>query len=117
MILHLHLKEKWYRMIERGEKTEEYREIKPYWIRRLCYTRRHVHCLFRSPDECRYYCFEQKDPFVIDNFTHVCLQLGYKHETMIKEIEAITVGFGRPEWGAPKGRKVFIIKLVKGGES
>ena len=34
-ILHLSLQAKWYDMIERGEKTEEYREIKPYWEKRL----------------------------------------------------------------------------------
>jgi hypothetical protein len=33
--LHLPLKAKWYEMIESGVKTEEYREIKPYWIIRL----------------------------------------------------------------------------------
>ena len=38
-ILHQPLKAKWYRMIEDGEKTEEYREITPYWMKRLmvCY--------------------------------------------------------------------------------
>ena len=30
--LYLPLKAKWYDMIESGEKEEEYREIKPYWI-------------------------------------------------------------------------------------
>lgn len=30
-ILHLPLKAMWYEMIESGVKTEEYREIKPYW--------------------------------------------------------------------------------------
>lgn len=34
-ILNLVLKGHWYDMIERGEKTEEYREIKPYWEKRL----------------------------------------------------------------------------------
>ncbi len=34
-ILHLVLKRRWYEMIERGEKTEEYREIKPYWTKRI----------------------------------------------------------------------------------
>ena len=34
-ILHLPLKAKWYEMQERGEKTEEYREITPYWYQRL----------------------------------------------------------------------------------
>ena len=35
VILDLVLKGKWYDMIERGGKLEEYREIKPYWDRRL----------------------------------------------------------------------------------
>ena len=34
-VLDLVLKKKWYDMIESGEKTEEYREIKPYWEKRL----------------------------------------------------------------------------------
>ena len=34
-ILHLPLKAQWYEMIESGVKTEEYREIKPYWVQRL----------------------------------------------------------------------------------
>lgn len=29
------LKKKWFDMILSGEKKEEYREIKPYWVRRL----------------------------------------------------------------------------------
>lgn len=33
--LHLNLKKKWFDMILSGEKTEEYREIKGYWIDRL----------------------------------------------------------------------------------
>lgn len=34
-ILDLVLKGKWYDMIASGQKTEEYREIKPYWEKRL----------------------------------------------------------------------------------
>lgn len=34
-ILHLTLKKKWFDMIIRGDKKEEYREIKPYWDKRL----------------------------------------------------------------------------------
>jgi len=33
--LHLTLKEEWFKMILRGIKKEEYREIKPYWDVRL----------------------------------------------------------------------------------
>lgn len=34
-VLTVHLAEPWYSMIASGEKTEEYREIKPYWVRRI----------------------------------------------------------------------------------
>ena len=34
-ILELPLKSEWYLMIESGVKLEEYREIKPYWSKRL----------------------------------------------------------------------------------
>ena len=33
--LHLTLKEQWFDMILSGVKKEEYREVKPYWVRRL----------------------------------------------------------------------------------
>ena len=33
--LHLFLKDKWYDLIKSGDKTEEYRDIKPYWLNRL----------------------------------------------------------------------------------
>jgi len=35
-ILHLTLKKKWFDLIKEGKKKEEYREIKPYWEKRLC---------------------------------------------------------------------------------
>lgn len=34
-ILHLTLKKKWFDLIASGQKKIEYREYKPYWIRRL----------------------------------------------------------------------------------
>ncbi len=34
-VLHLTLKKKWFDMILYGYKTEEYREIKPYWSKRF----------------------------------------------------------------------------------
>ena len=34
-ILHLTLKKKWFDLIKSGKKTVEYREIKPYWTKRL----------------------------------------------------------------------------------
>ena len=34
-ILHLTLKKHWFNLIAQGIKTHEYREMKPYWIKRL----------------------------------------------------------------------------------
>lgn len=34
-ILTLHLKKRWYDMIKSGEKTEEYRAMTDYWLKRL----------------------------------------------------------------------------------
>jgi len=34
-VLHLTLKKEWFDKIVSGEKTEEYRELKPYWYKRL----------------------------------------------------------------------------------
>lgn len=34
-ILYLTLKKQWFDLISSGVKNEEYREIKPYWIKRL----------------------------------------------------------------------------------
>lgn len=83
--LHLVLKRKWYEMIESGEKKEEYREIKPYWEKRL----------------------------LESDFTHVTFQLGYQKNALRMTfcIEDMTFGRGNPNWGAPTDRDVFIIKL------
>lgn len=96
--LHLPLKAKWYEMIESGVKTEEYREIKPYWIDRITDV---------VPDyELGKYVNKAKP------FTHVKFSYGYTKRTMTFEIESITIGKGKPEWGAPT-EDVFIIKLGK----
>ena len=111
--LHLPLKAQWYEMIESGVKTEEYREIKPYWEKRLVdyksvcedykriVFRRHVMGL--HTDICKEY---------PRGYTHVKFSYGYTKHTMTFEIKEISIGMGNPEWGAPD-EEVFIIKLGK----
>ena len=89
-ILHLPLKAKWYDMQESGEKLEEYREITPYWYKRL----------FQRNNEPKPY-------------THVLLRYGYTKRFFIHRIDSITVGRGKTEWGAPENRDVFIIRHHK----
>lgn len=103
-VLDLPLKKEWYNMIESGEKREEYRELKPYWCKRLL----HYSNLFAEYISIR------------DDYTHVRFRYGYTKRTMLYKIDTIDIGLGKPEWGAPKDENVFIIKLgerVKGDKN
>lgn len=101
--LYLPLKKEWYKMIESGEKREEYRETSNYWKSRLMqYSLRYG---------VRDYVFKPLDD--------VRFSYGYTKKTITFKIDTITIGRGKPEWGAPTDRDVFIIKLgekKKGGE-
>lgn len=109
--LYLSLKKQGYETIESGVKTEEYLEIKPYWINRLrdksltCADKVYNHC------DCELCCFLNECKFEI--FEKVVFSYGSTKRTMAFEIESITIGYGRTEWGAPADKKVFIIKLGK----
>ena len=82
-ILHLTLKRKWFDMIADGIKREEYREIKPYWNRRLN-----------------------------QHFDIVRFKNGYgKVPALDVELKEIMIGLGVVEWGAPESKKVYILRL------
>ena len=87
--LNLVLTAKWFDMIAKGIKKEEYRAINQYWINRLCVSNKEIE---------------------IKHFDEVCFHRGYTKTTMVFNIEDITIGEGRKEWGAPD-KEVFIIKL------
>lgn len=93
-VLKLVLKKKWFDMIASGEKKEEYRELKPYWIKRLF---------------CDLGNAEAGEPV---KYEFVTFYLGYAKDRpkMTFKIEGIIYDVGRPEWGAPS-TEVFIIKL------
>lgn len=94
--LHLILKSKWYDMIASGEKKEEYREISPYYIKRLSY----------GIDK-----IEEQEWMSIKHFDNVCFHLGYSCITMKFKIDCIKIGYGNPEWGAEPEKQYFVIKL------
>ncbi|WP_288844847.1 hypothetical protein [uncultured Alistipes sp.] len=114
-ILYLPLKKKYYEMIERGEKPEEYREKSPYWIARL-FVRKY------QPNQVQPATYEKitmKDAGkvspterVAKSFDAVCFSYGYTKRRMLWEFRDIIAGRGRPEWGAPD-YETFIIKLGK----
>lgn len=111
-ILHLPLKKKWYEMIESGIKTEEYREIKPYWSKRFFKNfpvtwRMALNIGMISKNYAHLYGKE-----FYPEHTHIKFSYGYTKRTMTFELEKITIGKGKPEWGAPN-EDVFIIHLGK----
>ena len=75
-------------MIANGTKREEYRDIKPFWGKRLI-----------------------NDDGTFKDYTHVRFRYGYTKKTMLFKIENIRIGRGNSEWGAPEF-DVFIIKFT-----
>ncbi len=101
--LHLNLKRKWFDMIKAGIKTEEYRDLKLYWAKRLCsgliYIKNHY-----TAEDC-IHTFEEFDTITFSN--------GYAKDRDQFEIElkSITIDEGNPEWGAEKGKYYFVLKM------
>lgn len=88
-ILHLTLKKKWFDMIKQGVKKEEYREIKPYWTKRL------------------------KDFLVKNPFDYVLFRNGYSKDAPTLKVECKGVKFGeaRPEWSDGAKGRFYVIQL------
>ena len=90
-VITLIVSKQWFDMIAAGDKTEEYREIKPYWASRLVNQQAESgEVLF---DEFGGYCrvigkLEYKP------YTHVLFINGYRKDSprIEKEIESITIG-------------------------
>ena len=111
-ILKLTVSKQWFDMIAADEKTEEYREIKPYWASRLVNKKAESgEVLF---DEFGGYCrvigkLEYKP------YTHVLFKNGYYYDSpkVEKEIESITIG--KPKKGICPDKwldtEFFIIKF------
>jgi len=95
--LKLTLKKKWFDMILSGEKKEEYREIKRYWIQRLC-------------DE---FSFEIFDPECFQHFDLIEFSNGYgsKVPRFTIECKGIEIAKGNTKWGAEPNVEYFVIKL------
>lgn len=114
--LYLPVKAKWYDMQESGEKPEEYREITPYWVKRLVWDEDNDEPV--SDEDIEFICsrpegvgniFDAGSRWKPRPYTHVLLRYGYTKRCFVHSIDSITIGRGHPEWGAPD-RVVFIIR-------
>lgn len=118
--LRLPLTTKWFEMTKAGIKTEDYREITPYWIKRLFNAKfdidftidMFVEVLKNSTDSnCYLRLFGKK-------FEANTMTLGYpsnndKERIIEFEHAGIEIRTGNPEWGAEKGKIYFVVKHGK----
>lgn len=124
-ILTLTVSKQWFDMIVAGEKTEEYRDIKSYWINRL------LQAKYGESDEYRKVAMHSEFDMLISNFklkellkketarfipyTHVLFINGYRKDSprIEKEIESITIG--KPKKGLCSDKwldkEFFVIKF------
>lgn len=96
------IKKQWFDMILSGIKTEEYREIKPYWEKRFAnYFGRHYDCRY-NPAPIVW--ASQKKDIIFKN--------GYQKNAPQFTAECtISEGTGHEEWGANKGEKYYILTI------
>ena len=90
-MLTLPIKKKWYDMILSGEKKEEYREEKPYYLQRFATLG------------------------VGDKSVHtILLRNGYSSNSPTLQCEvSIDVGYGKEEWGAEKDKTYYVLSIQK----
>lgn len=83
-VLTLNVSKQWLDMIVAGEKTEEYLEIKPYWIKRLT-----TNCEVAYDVAEKTYCGN----VLYRPYTHVLFINGYRKDSprIEKDIESITI--------------------------
>ena len=99
-MLILPIKKKWFEMILSGEKKEEYREIKQYYVTR-----------FRNdtaPDLWNFVREIKTNPQEIE----ILFRNGYSSDSpSFKAKCELTTGTGKEEWGAEKGKEYFVLKI------
>lgn len=122
--LHLVLTQHWYDEIDSGRKREEYRDITPHWVNRLCENPirdKEGNIIGREPIIKEHVEFLQKRGYsfasffygggiVPKEFSSVVFHRGYSDITMVFDIDMISVGCGRKDLGA-SGKEQFVIWL------
>ena len=117
MNLQLSLKTQWFEMTKAGIKTEDYREITPYWCKRF------INGKFSEQYTVEEFCETLKTSRDASNlmrlyqkpFTTNIMTLGYPSKTDTNRIlkfkhEGIKISTGNPEWGAEPNKLYFVVK-------
>ena len=115
--LQLSLKTKWFEMTKAGIKTEDYREITPYWVKRLFHIEKEpTWSLENFVNEFIYHGDELGFTYTLSkNFDLNIMTLGYPKSTDTERIlkiehKGIEIRTGNPEWGAEPNKLYLVIK-------
>jgi hypothetical protein len=128
MKLQLSLKTKWFELTKAGIKTEDYREITPYWCSRLMLYQGN-----KQPQVFYHRMLKRWDLSFIKKLTEV--EISNRHDTFQKftqnritlgypsssdtdriiefEHDGIEIRTGNPDWGAESNKLYFVVKHGK----
>ena len=122
-ILKLTLKKKWFDMILSEKKTEEYREIKDYWSKRLVAKVKVFGDYlplnkFMINNGFSYQITKIRNPNMLVKFKEYDLiefKNGYSKNSpqFTIELKGINIGKGKNDWGAENDKLYFVLKLGK----
>ena len=122
--LRLSLKTKWFEMTKAGIKTEDYREINNYWVKRLFHHKESkltTEEIVRYINHHKYYGYVDVSAIFtyhdlsFKQFKQNVMTLGYPkandNERILKiEHKGIEIRTGNIEWGAEQNKLYFVIK-------
>lgn len=126
--LRLSLKTKWFEMTDPNGKTEDYREITPYWAKRFLGETQAFWKGYLGYNSKNKICYGFKDQSSIDyivakckgfkSFTCNTMTLGYPSNEQTERFKrfehtGIEIRTGNPEWGAEPNKMYFVIKHGK----
>ena len=89
------LKKQWYEKIKSGEKTIEYREVKPYWTTRITKYKKWYSQFLRPKDRADFIHFYNAEFNSLQCKAKCILKLGYTKTYMIATITRIEVVYGK----------------------
>lgn len=122
-VLYLAVSKKWFDLIASGKKREEYREIKPYWEKRLLNYKALKEYAEKNFKELhiKKYLFPHRTPIedVCERFpagfTHVRFTNGYGFDRPSLEFEIDSISFSKPQRGLCPDefldKEYFVIKF------
>ncbi len=127
--LHLNLKRKWFNMIFSGDKKEEYREIKDFWIQRLFECKNNIQESILQETLISLEFFDDlneninKETYKIQlqnnineykrKYDTITFSNGYTKDRRQFEIELnrLEISKGKKRWGAKKNETYFVLHL------